>query len=140
MTPEHNDVAETSAIERIARLLASWAASVNAEGTSPSAGAKVNQDWPEHIEEAVAILKIIREPDAAMAALGDTTNWRRMIEAALLGGARINLSSAGAADVPPVRDAGTATHSHDGAWTRRDERLDESFPASDPAPIKPGAN
>ena len=140
MTPEHNDVAETSTIERIARLLASWAASVNAEGTSPSAGAEVDQDWPEHIDEAVAILKIIREPDAAMAALGDTTNWRRMIEAALLGRARIDVPSAGAADVPPVRDAGPATHSHDGAWTRRDDRLDESFPASDPAPINPGAD
>ena len=144
MTPEHNDVAETSTIERIARLLASWTASVNAEGTSPSAGAEVDQDWPDHIDEAVAILKIIREPDAAMAALGDTTNWRRMIEAAILGRARIDLPRAGSSavvpDVQPVRDAGTASHSHDGAWTRRDERLDESFPASDPTPVNPGVD
>ena len=140
MTPEHNDVAETSTIERIARLLASWTASVNAEGTSPSASAEVDQDWPEHIDEAVAILKIIREPDAAMAALGDTTNWRRMIEAAILGRARIDLPSAGSTDVQSVRDAGTETHRHGGAWTRRDERLDESFPASDSAPINPGAD
>lgn len=140
MTNEIDGVAETLAVERMGRVLASWRESINAEGTSASIGPDVDRHWPGHVDAAVAILKTLREPDAGMAAIGDVTIWRRMIDAAILGRARLDADSAPVAEPPPVRDAGTATHAHHGAWTKRDERLDESFPASDPAPVNPGVD
>ena len=138
MPPEDDDIAHTPTIERIARVLAAYAVSANAGGDDPSAGDDVDRDWLDHVDTAVAVLKAIREPDADMAAIGDVACWRRMIESAILGRARIDLPITTTAEQPAVRDAGTDVHVHDGAWTRRDERLDETFPASDPAPINPG--
>jgi hypothetical protein len=100
---------------------------------------EVDQHWPDEVDEAIALLKAIREPDAEMAAIGDVANWRRMIEAAIHARAKLVLPVNSAA-VPAVRDAGSEAQSHDGVWTRRDERLDESFPASDPAPVNPGVD
>jgi hypothetical protein len=137
MTNDIDGVAETLAIERIARVLAAWHTSTNADGVSRSAGAEVDIDWPDHIDAAVAILKVLREPDSGMAAIGDVGVWRHMIDAAILGQARIDVAGAGPT---PVRDAGTETHLHGGAWTQRDQRLDETFPASDPAPVNPGVD
>ena len=70
-------------VERIARVLAGAAHSSNAEGADPSAGAKVDQVWREHRNQALAVLHTMREPDEEMAAAGDTEVWRRMIEAAI---------------------------------------------------------
>jgi hypothetical protein len=132
MISEDNGVAETPTMKRIARVLASWQVSANAGGTSPSAGPDVDAGWPEQIEVAVALLKAMREPDADMAAIGDVAVWRRMIEAAILGRRHIDLPAPPEQRPTAIRDAGNAENLHDGAWTRRDERLDESFPASDP--------
>jgi hypothetical protein len=70
-------------VERIARVLAGAALSSNAEGSDPSAGEKVDKVWREHVNQALAVLHTMREPDEAMASAGDTETWSRMIEAAL---------------------------------------------------------
>ena len=70
-------------VERIARVLAGAAHSSNAEGSDPSAGDKVDLVWPEHINQAMAVLHTMREPDEAMAAAGDVEVWRGMVEAAI---------------------------------------------------------
>jgi hypothetical protein len=77
--PESNSLL----IERIARVLAGAAHSSNAEGSDPSAGEKVDLVWPEHINQAMAVLHTMREPDEAMAAAGDADTWRTMVEAAI---------------------------------------------------------
>ena len=43
-------------VERIARVLAGAAHSSNAEGSDPSAGEKVDLVWPEHVNQALAVL------------------------------------------------------------------------------------
>ena len=70
-------------VERIARVLAGAALSSNADGSDPSAAEKVDLAWPEHINQAQAVLHTMREPDEAMTAAGDLDIWRRMIEAAI---------------------------------------------------------
>ena len=79
MMPESN----RPLVERIARVLAGEALSSNANGSDPSAGDKVDLAWREHIDEALAVLHTAREPDEAMAAVGDTAMWRNMVEAAI---------------------------------------------------------
>ena len=70
-------------VERVARVLAGAAHSSNAEGSDPSAGDKVDLVWPEHVNQALAVLHTMREPDEAMAAAGDVDTWRTMVEAAI---------------------------------------------------------
>jgi hypothetical protein len=70
-------------VERIARVLAGAAHSSNAEGSDPSAADKVDLVWPEHLNQAEAVLHTMREPDEAMAAAGDIDMWRRMVETAI---------------------------------------------------------
>ncbi len=70
-------------VERVARVLAGAAHSSNAEGSDPSAGDKVDLVWPEHVNQALAVLHSMREPDEAMAAVGDADIWRAMVEAAV---------------------------------------------------------
>ena len=70
-------------VERIARVLAAAAHSSNAEGSDPSAADKVDLVWHEHINQALAVLHTMREPDEAQAAAGDPEMWRNMVEAAL---------------------------------------------------------
>jgi hypothetical protein len=74
---------ETSALERVARVLCAQRISSNGEGSNPSAGDVVDAAWPEHIEDAVAVLKTLREPDPSMVAAGDGRIWEAMIHAAL---------------------------------------------------------
>jgi hypothetical protein len=69
--------------ERIARVLAAAAHSSNAEGSDPSAAAKVDLAWREHLNQALAVLHTAREPDSRMADAGDADVWERMIEAAI---------------------------------------------------------
>ena len=71
--------------ERIARVLAGAAHSSNAEGSDPSAAGKIDLVWPEHINQALAVLHTMREPDERMAAAGDAETWRKMAEAAIEG-------------------------------------------------------
>ena len=70
-------------VERIARVLAGAAHSSNAEGSDPSAAGKVDLVWPEHLNQAQAVLHTMREPDERQAAVGDVETWRRMVEAAI---------------------------------------------------------
>lgn len=69
--------------ERIARILAGRAASLNAEGEDASAGAEVDATWRNYRADALAILHTLREPDEAMARAGDAEIWGRMVDAAL---------------------------------------------------------
>ena len=70
-------------VERIARVLAGAALSSNAEGSDPSAAEKVDQAWPDYLNRAFAVLHTLREPDEAMAAVGDVAMWRNMVAAAI---------------------------------------------------------
>ena len=76
-------VSEQPLVERIARVLAGAAHSSNAEGSDPSAGEKVDLVWKEHLNQALAVLHTMREPDERMAAEGDPQTWSRMVEAAI---------------------------------------------------------
>lgn len=76
-------VTETPLVERIARVLAGAAHSSNAEGSDPSAGEKVDRVWEEHVNQALAVLHTMREPDERMAEAGDADSWSRMIEIAI---------------------------------------------------------
>ena len=76
-------VSEKPIVERIARVLAGAAHSSNAEGSDPSAGDKIDLVWPEHVNQALAVLHTMREPDEAMAAVGDADSWARMVDAAI---------------------------------------------------------
>lgn len=78
-------VANTSLVERIARVIAGRVISSNADGDDASAGDKVDEVWRFYRDDAVSILKTMREPDDAAAAAGDVQVWERMIEAALEG-------------------------------------------------------
>ena len=77
------DTASTTLVERIARVLAGAAHSSNAEGSDPSAADKVDLVWREHVNQALAVLHAIREPDEAATAAGDADVWQRMVEAAV---------------------------------------------------------
>jgi len=76
-------VSNTDVIERIARVIAGRVLSINAEGDDPSAADKVDAVWRDYRDDAVSVLRTLREPDAAMAEAGDAEVWERMIEAAL---------------------------------------------------------
>ena len=76
-------VSETSAVERIARILAGQRLSANAEGYLSSAGDEVDEQWRSHLDDARAVLHTLREPDAAMAGAGDVGTWKAMVAAAL---------------------------------------------------------
>ncbi len=78
-------VSEQPLVERIARVLAGAAHSSNAEGSDPSAGDKVDLVWREHVNQAVAVLHTMREPDEEMARAGDAETWARMVETAIEG-------------------------------------------------------
>lgn len=70
-------------VERVARVLAGTKLSSNAEGSNGSAGPEVDRSWREHVNQALAVLHTMREPDEAMAAVGDVPMWRNMVEAAI---------------------------------------------------------
>jgi hypothetical protein len=76
-------VSEQPLVERVARVLAGAAHSSNAEGSDPSAGEKVDMVWREHVNQALAVLHTMREPDEQMAAAGDSQIWSDMVEAAI---------------------------------------------------------
>ncbi len=89
-------VSNLTLVERIARVLAGRAESINAEGDDPSAGPNVDETWHEYLEDALSILRTMREPDENMARAGDPDVWERMVEAAL----RVERAVEGAANKP----------------------------------------
>jgi flagellar biosynthesis regulator FlaF len=76
-------ISEQPLVERIARVLAGAALSSNAEGSDPSAAEKIDRVWREHMNQALAVLHTIREPDDEMASAGDAAVWRKMVYAAI---------------------------------------------------------
>jgi hypothetical protein len=76
-------VSETSAVERIARILAGQRLSANADGYLTSAGDMVDDQWRSHLDDARAVLHTLREPDPVMAEAGDVETWKAMVAAAL---------------------------------------------------------
>ena len=79
-------VSNTDVIERIARVIAGRVLSINAEGDDPSAADRVDSAWRDYRNDALSILRTLREPDPAMAEAGDVEVWERMVEAALAEG------------------------------------------------------
>jgi hypothetical protein len=77
------DVSSTPVIERIARVLVARNASANASGDDPSAGSFVDALWQDYRDDALAVLRTLREPDEVMARAGDPVVWEAMIQAAL---------------------------------------------------------
>lgn len=77
------DISNTPLAERIARVLAGQRLSANAEGLNPSASEAVDRAWREHLDDARAVLRTLREPDEEMAAAGDVAVWERMVRAAI---------------------------------------------------------
>ena len=71
-------------IERIARVLAGQYYSRNAlgEAHADSAAAIVDTQWPDFADDAVAVLKTLRDPGSTLGEGGMVT-WQAMIEAAL---------------------------------------------------------
>ena len=76
-------VSSTSLVERIARVIAGRIVSINAGGSDPSAGDRVDAIWRDYRGDALSVIRTLREPDPAMAEAGDVETWERMIEAAL---------------------------------------------------------
>ena len=76
-------MSETPLAERIARVLAGSALSGNADGSDFSAAGKVDLTWREHLNQALAVLHTMREPDHLMAEAGDPVVWTRMVETAI---------------------------------------------------------
>jgi hypothetical protein len=91
------DVSNTPLAERIARVLAGQRLSANAEGSNPSAAAAVDRAWPEHLDDAAAVLRTLREPDRAMADVGDPAVWERMVRTAIAATDSLRPAGAGAA-------------------------------------------
>ena len=76
-------ISNTPIAERIARVIAARILSINAEGGDPSAGDRVDEIWRDHREDALSILRTLREPDPAMAVAGNPEIWEAMVLAAL---------------------------------------------------------
>ena len=86
------DIATTSAVERIARVIAAEALSPNAEGPAGSERAvsdEVEASWRSEVDRAVAVLRTLREPSPAMVEAGRAAGsdpadiWNEMVRAAL---------------------------------------------------------
>ncbi len=76
-------VSNMDVVERIARVIAARLVSINADGGDAHAAQRVDTSWRDYRDDALSILRALREPDRAMAAAGDVAIWERMIEAAL---------------------------------------------------------
>ena len=76
-------ISNTDVVERIARVIAARLVSINADGGDAHAAQRVDASWRDYRDDALSILRTLREPDPAMAEAGDVEIWERMIEAAL---------------------------------------------------------
>jgi len=66
-------------VERIARVIAGYRLSANADGAECSAASSVDALWSAHQDEAVAILKTLREPSPTMVESGMGGEWEVLI-------------------------------------------------------------
>jgi hypothetical protein len=76
-------VSNTSIVERIARVIAGRVVSINADGADPSAGPRVDEIWRDHVDDALSVLRTMREPDQIMAEAGNVETWESMVLAAI---------------------------------------------------------
>jgi hypothetical protein len=83
------DISVTSPVERIARVIAAEALSINGDGDDPSASSEVDAAWSQEIDRALAVLRTLREPtpemvEAGRSAGGDPAQvWNAMVRAAI---------------------------------------------------------
>lgn len=83
------DIAITSPLVRVARVLTAENVSANAAGSQRSAGPEVDSSWYDQLDRARAVLKTLREPspemiDAGNAAGSDPAEiWSAMIRVAI---------------------------------------------------------
>jgi hypothetical protein len=77
------NISKGDVVERVARVLAGQRLSANGDGDSRSAGDQVDAVWRDYVDDALAVLRTLREPDERMAAAGDPAVWERMVLAAL---------------------------------------------------------
>lgn len=83
------DISATSPVERIARVLAAEAISINGEGHDPSASSEVDATWSDKVGRAMAVLRTLREPTPAMVEAGRAAGsdpasvWNAMVRAAI---------------------------------------------------------
>lgn len=77
------NVSGTSAVERVARVLAGCNLSANSAGSLKTCGRAVDEQWPAYEDMARAVLRALREPDRDMAAAGDPEMWTDMVRAGL---------------------------------------------------------
>ena len=75
--------AHSPLVERIARVLAGYALSSNADGSDASASRDVDDSWQDYREPALAVIRELREPDPDMVAAGNAAVWTDMVHAAL---------------------------------------------------------
>lgn len=67
-------------VERIARVITGYRLSANADGAECSAADAVDGLWTAHRDEALAILKTLREASPTMIEAGLHGEWSVMIE------------------------------------------------------------
>jgi hypothetical protein len=67
-------------VERIARVIAGYRLSANAAGVVESAAEAVDSEWAAHQDEAVAILKALRDPSPTIEETGMAQEWKVLIE------------------------------------------------------------
>ncbi|AQR73184.1 hypothetical protein [Sphingomonas sp. LM7] len=85
------DISVTSPIERIARVIAAEALSINGDGQDPSVGGAVDAVWEAEIGRATAVLRTLREPTAEMVEAGRAAGsdpaeiWNAMVRSAIAG-------------------------------------------------------
>lgn len=83
------DISVTSPVERIARVIAAEALSINGEGQDASAGGEVDAVWREEVRRAMAVLRTLREPTPEMVEAGRVAGsnpadiWNAMVRAAI---------------------------------------------------------
>ena len=83
------DISVTSPVERIARVIAAEALSINGEGRDESAGGAVDAVWEQELPRAMSVLRTLREPTPEMVEAGRAagTNpaeiWNAMVRAAI---------------------------------------------------------
>lgn len=83
------DISVTSPVERIARVIAAEALSINGEGRDASAGGEVDAVWEQELPRAISVLRTLRTPtpemvEAGRAAGGDPAEvWSAMVRTAI---------------------------------------------------------
>ncbi|MDT8758019.1 hypothetical protein MZO42_04860 [Sphingomonas psychrotolerans] len=83
------DISVTSPVERIARVIAAEALSINGEGHDESAGGAVDAVWEQERARAMSVLRTLREPTPEMVEAGRAAGsdpaeiWNAMVRAAI---------------------------------------------------------